>query len=445
MLQKFKPKSEFSRNVLTLLTGTTVAQAIPIAVSPILTRIYTPENFGVFALFTSITMIFGTIANARYETAIMLPRKNEDAINIFALAVIISTLISLTLLLIVILFNDAITKLFNNSEIGLWLYFVPLSVFFTGFFNAINFYNNRIKNYQDIRNSTIVKSVVQSMTQVILGFFKSGTGGLVSGQILSLITANYKLFKNIFKDKKLISKISIIKMIAVAKRYKKFPQFEIWSALFNTTSSYLPTLLLTVFFGSSIAGFYSISNRILVTPASLIGKTTGQVYLQRSAGFKRDSRETYQITKRVFEKLFLLGILPMSLIGAYGDYIFSIVFGNNWTIAGEYARILSPWLFLVFVISPISSLVISMEKQKEFFLFNLTILIFRTLALLSGFYIFHSALYAILLFSIVGTFFWFLLMLYIFRLAGIKIRELKKLFFMGFALTVILLSSRLLI
>jgi len=81
MLTKFKPKSEFSRNVLTPMTGTTITQAIPIAISPILTRIYTPEDFGVLALFVAITAIFGGIANGRYELATMLPKKDKYGIG----------------------------------------------------------------------------------------------------------------------------------------------------------------------------------------------------------------------------------------------------------------------------------------------------------------------------------------------------------------------------
>ena len=106
-------KSEFSRNVLTLMTGTTIAQAIPIAISPILTRIYTPEDFGLFAIFIAITSIFGSMANGRYELAIMLPTKDEDAINIFALGFIISTFISLVLLLLVVLFHDFFCSTFK--------------------------------------------------------------------------------------------------------------------------------------------------------------------------------------------------------------------------------------------------------------------------------------------------------------------------------------------
>jgi len=98
MLTKLKPKSEFSRNVLTLMTGTTIAQAIPIAISPVLIRIYTSEDFGVFALYMSIASILSVVATGRYEMAIMLPKKDSDAINVVVLSMIISFLLVLYLL-----------------------------------------------------------------------------------------------------------------------------------------------------------------------------------------------------------------------------------------------------------------------------------------------------------------------------------------------------------
>ena len=116
MINKLKPKSEFSHNVLTLMTGTTIAQAIPIAISPILTRIYTPEDFGVFALFLAITGVFSVVASGRYELALMLPRKEEDAINIFALGMMIIVLLTGVLFLTVFLFHTYLVDILNNEE-----------------------------------------------------------------------------------------------------------------------------------------------------------------------------------------------------------------------------------------------------------------------------------------------------------------------------------------
>ena len=145
----FKPKSEFTRNVLTLMTGTTIAQAIPIAISPILTRIYTPEDFGIFALYISIASILSLIATGRYELAIMLPTKDKDAVNIVALSLFISFFVSFIALLIVSIFNTQITSLLGNPDISSWLYFIPLTVLFTGIYQSFNYWSNRKKSIKD--------------------------------------------------------------------------------------------------------------------------------------------------------------------------------------------------------------------------------------------------------------------------------------------------------
>ena len=136
-------KSDFNKNVLTLMTGTTISQAIPIAISPILTRIYSPEDFGLLAIFLALSTIFGSIANGRYELAIMLPKKDEDAINVFALGLIICSIFSLILVVIILLFNNHFIKILGNEDFYLWLHFVPLSVFLFGIWNLLNYFNNR--------------------------------------------------------------------------------------------------------------------------------------------------------------------------------------------------------------------------------------------------------------------------------------------------------------
>ena len=141
------------------MTGSTIANAIPVAISPILTRIYSPEDFGLLALFLAVTTIFGTIVNGRYELAIMLPKKDEDAINIVALGFIIMSLITLILFVIVIIFNEKIVHLLSNKDIGTWLYIVPLSIFLIGLFNLLNYFNNRKKHYKDIAKANIIKSI----------------------------------------------------------------------------------------------------------------------------------------------------------------------------------------------------------------------------------------------------------------------------------------------
>lgn len=365
MLNKLKPKSEFSRNVLTLMTGTTIAQAIPIAISPILTRIYTPEDFGILALFLAISTIFGSIANGRYELAIMLPKKDEDAINIFALGFIVVSCLALFLLVVVILFNDYFVILLGNEEIALWLYFIPITVFFMGLWNILNYFNNRRKNYKDLRNATIIKSIVLATIQLSVGFLKSGVTGLISGQIISQLFANTKLLKNIIKDKLFISKISRIRMLALLKKYKKFPIYSLPSTLADTSSQQLPYLVIPTIFSLTISGYFSFAKKIINLPGSLISSSISQVFYQSMVNAKNERYRLEILLFKTLKKLVLIA-LPTTLFLYFSTpYIFPFVFGENWTISGEIAQYLSLIFFITFIVSPLSiSFSVTMELEK---------------------------------------------------------------------------------
>jgi O-antigen/teichoic acid export membrane protein len=370
LIKKLKPKSEFSRNVLTLMIGTTIAQAIPIAISPILTRIYTPKDFGVFALFIAITAIFGSIANGRYELAIMLPKKDEDAINIFALGFIITSFISILLLVLVVLFNDYFTKLLNNEEISIWLYFVPLAVFLTGLWNILNYFNNRKKQYKDLAKVTIIKSIVTAIVQLSIGFVKQGATGLVSGQLLSQFFANTKLLRNIIKDKILLTKISKVRVIALAKRYKDFPKYSMWAILANTLSQNLTNILISSFYSVATLGFYSLIQRVLGMPSALIGSSIGQVFFQQATKEKQETGKAIKTFNSTVKKLIIISLPSFTILFFIVEDLFAFVFGEEWKIAGTYAEIVIPLFLIRFVSSTVSGLMTVFEKQKNELLIN---------------------------------------------------------------------------
>jgi O-antigen/teichoic acid export membrane protein len=432
VINTLKPKSEFSRNVLTLMTGTTIAQAIPIAISPILTRIYSPEDFGLFALFIAITTILGGIASARYELAIMLPKKDDDAINVFALGFIITSTISLILLVLVLVSNDYFVKMLNNTEIGKWLYLVPVSVFFIGIFNLLNYFNSRKKYYKNIANAIILKSIIIAIIQLSVGFFKQGPSGLISGQIISQMFANLRLFKNIIQDKSFISKISKVKIIALAKRYKKFPKFSMQSEVLNNTSVQLPLLMLGSFFNIGVVGFYSLSHKLISMPMILIGSSIGQVFFQQAALAKDNKQQLALLTSKTYFKLLYIGIVPFSILISFSDYIFAFIFGSEWIVAGEYAQVLSLWILFVFITSPLSNLTSILEKQKEALYFNIIILISRVTVILYGALMLKDAYSTILLYGVTGFFFWFFWSIYLLKLASVPIFQtiLKSLIIM---------------
>jgi len=410
LLNKLKPKSEFSKNVLTLMTGTTIAQAIPIAISPILTRLYTPEDFGVFALFIAITSIFGSIANGRYELAIMLPKKDEDAINILALGFIINVILSLFLLLIVIIFHNYIVKLLNNKEISPWLYFVPFSVFLIGIFNLLNYFNNRMKQYKDLAKANVYKSIGMAAVQLSLGFLKAGVLGLISGQIFSQIISNAKLFFNI-KKLKLFDKINKLKMIVVAKKYQNFFKYSIISTLFNSTSNIGMPIIIKIFFAIDVVGFYFFSNKIVRLPISLILSSLSQVYFQKASNlYHINKKELLIFTLKIQFKIAIILAPFLIVFSLIAPYIFEIVFGKEWREAGEYIKYFAVFIFFNSLYSPISSLGDILSKQKLLLFFNL-LLIFVQLFIMLLFNNLNFK-YVLLIISLISSFLFIVLNLY---------------------------------
>jgi len=353
MIKKLKPKSEFMRNVLILMTGTTIAQAIPIAISPILTRLYTPEDFGVLALFVAITSIFGSIANGRYELAIMLPQKDEDAINIMALGFIINVALSLSLLFIVIVMHDNILDLLNNKKVSTWLYWVPLSVFLLGCFNLLNYYNNRKRFYKDLAKANIYKSIGMVIVQLSLGLLKTGAAGLISGQLFSQIILNIKLILNV-KNLNLLSRIKKVKIIALGKEYINFPKYSVGGVLANTLSQQLINILISSLYGIKTLGFYNLSQRILGIPLGLIGCSISQIFFERAVQEKHKTQgivKTYIFTIKI---LILISIPTFTTIYFISEDLFTFVFGERWRMAGEYARLLVPLFAIRLIVSSIS-------------------------------------------------------------------------------------------
>ena len=383
------------------MTGTTIAQAIPLAVSPILTRLYTPEDFGLFALFIALTSVFVSFASGRYELAVMLPVDDKESINILALGLLITTALSTSLLLFITLFHDIILSLVNNIEIGVWLYFIPLIVLFTGLYNLLTYFNNRQKCYQDLAHATIVKSLVLVAVQLGIGFVKTGATGLISGQILSSFFANMKLLKNILNNRSLLHSISKKEMLAMAKRYKDFPLYQAPHALLNTFSSNIPVYLFSSFVNATVVGFYALSTRIVFAPLMIIAGASAKVYNQKVTQLYNEGGDAYGLSIQLLQSLLKKIFFPFVLLILFAPDIFALLFGDSWREAGLYTQILSPWLFMVFFVTTISFIPSLMNMQKKALLLEVIYSILRLLAITTGLF-FHDVLLALALFSATG-------------------------------------------
>lgn len=379
-------QSSFLKNLLTLLTGSVIAQALPILFSPILTRIYTPEDFGLLAVFMSLTSIFGTIANARYEMAVLLPKKETEAINIVSLGTIISTSLSIFLLVFLLFFHDNALVWLKDDRLSTWLYFIPLVVFLIGLFNMLNYYNTRIKAYKEIAKAKVYKSVAMNLIQLIIGILKPGAAGLIAGYGSANFFGNLKLLKNTIKDKELLRTINKKNIINVARKYKRFPIFTFPATLANNLAVELISVLTSTVFTIATLGFYSLANRILAVPGALIGTSVGQVYMQEAASERNRLGNSKSTFISVVKKLIIVGLPSFAILFFISEELFAFVFGEEWRIAGAYAKILIPLLFIKFITVPVSVTLSVFEKQHISLFWQLGLLALSMLSIGLAYY-----------------------------------------------------------
>ncbi|MEA3521806.1 MAG: oligosaccharide flippase family protein, partial [Campylobacterota bacterium] len=302
------------------MTGTTIAQAIPIAISPILTRMYTPEDFGMFALYMSVASILSVIATGRYELAIMLPKKDEDAINIVALSIVISFFVSFISFLIVFIFNAQITNLLGSPEISNWLYFIPITVLLTGVYQSFNYWSNRKKQYKRLAMSRVVQSGVAGSTNLGMGFAGFGSSGLILGGVLGQFISTTILGRLVWnEDKDRFVHIKRLKIIVLAKKYINFPKFDLMASFINIFSNQVIHILFTTVFNPIIAGFYYLTQRIIGLPISIVSKSIGDVFKEQASKDFKKMKNAKTIYISTFKKLFVLALLPSLLL-----YFFSV-------------------------------------------------------------------------------------------------------------------------
>jgi O-antigen/teichoic acid export membrane protein len=359
-------KSEFLRNVLTLMTGTAIAQAIPILISPILTRIYTPSQFGAFALFMSIAGSIAIISSLRYEMAIMLPENDGDSANVVSLSLIIVFIISI-LTLIGIFFINLFSPGILGASSGLqpWLYIMPLFVLFQGITQSINNWFVRRNDYKYIAIGKVNFSIVTNVLLILLGFLGFTYNGIFISNLIGWIVFTLFFILILFKKYgSLWSQVNKFIIKREAKKYREFPTTNVFQALIESFQMSGIIILVSYYFSTYVSGLYSFSLRVLMAPMWLIGTSIGQVFYQKaSETYNKSGDLRLLIRKTVLNSaLFFSPVLIIILIA--GPSIFAFVFGKEWREAGEFARILSPWIFLDFVKSPISQVPLIVGKIK---------------------------------------------------------------------------------
>jgi lipopolysaccharide exporter len=403
-----KGSTGFLGSVLALSGGAVIAQAIGMIFTPVITRLFLPEAFGIAAIFASIVTVGGLVSCFTYERAILLPKTDEEASNIFVLCCILLLGVTGLVVLLTGLVGTELLEYFEASEFTSYKWLVPCGVFLFGLAGPLRYWNTRHKQFKRLALVRIEASAAYIFLTIGIGFAGFTTGlFLILARMLGLLAPPVIMGWYLCRhDVKYIWRNQMIgKMWSLATRYKKFPLFNSWHELISQTSRELPTILLAAFFDIKVTGLYAMARTLVSLPNHLIATAIGQVFFQHTAAIRAEGGSLNKLFEKAVEKLTAIGLLPMLVVALIGPELFGIVLGAEWTHAGFYASILTIWLFFMFVCSPLTVLFNVLERQGTNLFLSVAFLGVSIVVLVLGGMVIHDIVITLILFSLTGAIF----------------------------------------
>ncbi len=358
-------KSKLLASAIMLISGTGAAQLIALLALPALSRLYSPTEFGFFSVYASLLSIATVMVCFRYELAVILPKKERAAYQVFRLAAVASIVSSVFFGVIIYIFNDWLTIKYEltNAQYILWI--LPPSLFITGLMAAVTSWNTRNKSYRLLTLSKLGQSLPQTAVQLFLGYGKWGVLGLIVGELVGKFSGLLIQWRGErltgHRYSRHVSVTSLKKMAAI---YRRFPLVSSWSSAINQLGMVAPAIFLAAHYGPEVAGFYAMTDRLLTVPMDLVGRSIQSLYIGEASSVMRKSPELLQrLFIKFASRMFMLGMIPVMLIGLYGEWALVLVLGEKWQQAGLFAQILSVSFLFRFAISPLSQTLNMIEKQ----------------------------------------------------------------------------------
>ena len=387
----------------TLASGTMLAQIIGLFATPVLSRYYLPEDFGLLGSILTLAGIVTVILSLKYEMAIVLTEKREETNSIVGL----SLLIMIGLFIIssgVIITTPSLLKYTGiNNTSNLIVIVLLLITLGLGIQNILYQWHTKFENYEIMSKNRVVQKLSIVFLQLVIVILFSSHFGLIWGFALGLL---FSLFILILPLKQQIKSFRFNKedIIKSSKKYFRFPLFTAPQNLLNAISQGLPVLLLGSFFDLKTVGFYFFAVRILQLPTSIMGGSIRQVFYKRASDLRTNIPQLFIEFKKTTFGLMCIILIPVIIVFIYGPEIFSLCFGSEWEKAGEMAKWMILWVGLMFVNPPSNAVLLALNKNNNQLLLDVLLICFRAFALYFGGRS-GDIIFTIKLFSVVGLFF----------------------------------------
>ncbi len=395
-------QSAFVRNVLVVVSGTAVAQIIGFALSPVISRLFSASDFGVFGSFGAVLAVITAGVTLEYSQAIMLPTDKGDAMNLFVVSCLAMALITAACLVACLIAPATVHGLVKVRG-GWMLALLVAATVSAGLNQACQAWCVRVKAFKHTSASQVVRSVASNGMQIGLGSVNAGGTGLIVSSVLADVLASVNLGRVLLQDLLALRQtIRWKRMQQLMKEYRDFPTYSASQNVINALSVGLPIFLLTHFYGIGVAGSYAFGGRILQAPMNLVLRALRQVLFQKAGETQHQGNPLFPLYVKSTVGLVAVALLPALVLVVCAPPLFVWVFGAKWQTAGEFARYLVVWLLTAFSSLPADLFARLIRIQRTIFFCDLLKLAARALVLAVG-GLCLTALQSVILFSVVGA------------------------------------------
>ena len=356
--------------VLQVAGGTAIAQGLLVLASPLLTRLYTPADFGVLAVYVSLVAILVMVASLRYEFALPIPEEDGEAMRLLALCLLLVAASTTITAVVLFALRERLLGWLRAPALAPFLWLVPVSMLGAGLYQVFNCWAIRKGGFKRIARTKITQGLTQLSVQIVVGSLTTGPAGLLVGDALGRTNGTRTLaMLDWRRDWPRLRTVTLGGMVQAAVRFRRFPFISSSTAVMNTLNLRMPALLLAMHYGPAEAGCFTLAQRVFALPSSVIGESVAQVYFGEFAQMSnRDRGGLMGLFQGTVKRMLLLGLPVMALSCAAGWFLFPIVFGKAWKEAGLFVVAIAPMALAQFSAACADSSLLVLERQDLAFL-----------------------------------------------------------------------------
>ena len=343
--------------VLILAGGTAGAHLITAGALIVVARLYSPSALGVLGMFSSIVYTLSVAICLRFEVAILLPDEEDEAREVFRLALLSATGLSIVVALLLLIAGRQDFFGYELGPIADYLYYIPLALFTVGAYAALQNWYVRQKQYRYLATTRIAQSGSAAAVQIGAGLVQPLPLGLIAGFVVNsgaaAILLGYRYRREWARKMNASSKIRLSRLRAVFSKYSVYPKYSIWEALANSGAIQLPILLIGIMASTSEVGFLLLAMSVIQAPLALFGNAVAQVFISQAPNKHREG-QLKEFAAETLWGLLKAGALPLFLIGIIAPFLFPYIFGADWSRSGVLVAWMTPWFILQFLAMPVS-------------------------------------------------------------------------------------------